>query len=145
MSMYIGEYKHVLDEKGRVSMPAKFREDLGEVFYITKGMDDCLFVYDAAGWEKAGEKIGRLQVSRDVTRALGRLFFAGAVQQSLDRQGRALIPQNLREYANLKKEVAIIGVSDRLEIWDLDAWNAYSNSEEFNYDALTAHMEDLDF
>ena len=145
MSMFIGEYHHSLDDKGRVGMPAKFREDLGVVFYITKGMDSCLFVYDKEEWEKAEEKINNLRLTRKDARAFSRLFFAGASQQSLDKQGRVVIPQNLREYADLSRDVVIIGVSNRVEIWDREKWEAYNSSEEFTYDALADHMDDIDF
>lgn len=144
MSMFIGEYNHALDDKGRVSMPSKFREDLGVVFYITKGMDNCLFVYDKEEWEKAEAKINELRLTRKDARAFSRLFFAGASQQSLDKQGRVVIPQNLREYAGLNREVVIIGVSNRVEIWDRSKWEAYNASDDFSYDALADHMDDLD-
>lgn len=141
--MFIGEYQHVMDEKGRVSIPAKFRDELGDDFVITKGMDGCLFVFSKERWERADEKINELMLTRKESRAFTRLFFAGASQQSLDKQGRALIPPNLRKYAQLDRDVIIIGVSNRVEIWDLDRWTAYSVSDEFDYDVLAEHMEDL--
>lgn len=145
MSVFIGEYSHSIDDKGRVSMPSKFREDLGSVFYITKGMDSCLFVYDQEEWSRAEQKINELRLTRKDARAFSRLFFAGASSQSLDKQGRVVIPQNLREYAGLSKDVVIIGVSNRIEIWDRNKWDDYNASDDFSYDALADHMDDLDF
>lgn len=144
MSTLIGEYAHALDDKGRVSIPAKFREELGLVFYITKGMDGCLFVYAPTEWKALEEKINDLKLTRKNARAFARLFFAGASQLSTDKQGRVLIPQNLREYAGLTRDAMIIGVSDRIEIWDKDRWEEYSHSDAFDYDVLTDSFDDID-
>lgn len=142
--MFIGEYNHKFDTKGRVMMPAKFREELGEVFYVTKGMENCLFVFDEMEWDKLGSEILSLnQLSRKENRGFARLFYAGASEISCDKQGRVLIPPNLREYANIDKEVYIIGVAKRIEIWSKESWEAYNDDEFLNYDTLTETMADL--
>ena len=122
--MLIGQYGHTIDLKGRIIVPVKFREDLGEVFYITKGLDGCLFVLSLKEWLKLEEKIKALPLSK--SRQLQRFFFSGACECQMDKQGRILIPQQLREYANLKKDVTFIGTSSRAEIWDLESWNKLS-------------------
>ncbi len=143
--MFIGEYQHNLDAKGRLTLPSKFRDDLGEEFFITKGMDNCLFVFPQDEWDKIDEKINGLQLSRKESRGLARLFYAGAINVSLDKMGRVLLPQSLRGYAKLNKEAIIIGVSSRVEIWDKEAWETYNDDDNLNYDILTEKMTDIDF
>lgn len=143
--MFIGEYNHTIDSKGRFIMPSKFRESLGKNIFITKGMDNCLFVFPEDEWDKMGEKISKLKLSRKEARAFSRLFYAGAIDVELDKQGRILITQNLRDYASLKKEIVIIGVSSRIEIWDKDAWEEYNDDDFLDYDSLTESLADLDF
>lgn len=142
--MFIGEYQHNLDTKGRITMPSKFREELGNTFYITKGMDGCLFVFPEEEWIEMDKKIKGLRLSRKDARGIARLFYAGAIDVSLDKMGRVLLPGNLRQYASLEKEAIIIGVSSRVEIWDKDRWQSYNNDDDFNYDMLTESMADLD-
>ncbi|WP_300408344.1 division/cell wall cluster transcriptional repressor MraZ [Lagierella sp.] len=142
--MFIGEYQHNLDSKGRITMPSKFRDELGKSFYITKGMDGCLFVFPEEQWIEMDKKINNLRLSRKEARGIARLFYAGAIDVSLDKMGRVLLPGNLREYAMLKKEAIVIGVSTRVEIWDKDRWESYNDDEDFNYDILTERMSDLD-
>ncbi|WP_055079311.1 division/cell wall cluster transcriptional repressor MraZ [Lagierella massiliensis] len=142
--MFIGEYQHNLDTKGRITMPSKFREELGNTFYITKGMDGCLFVFPEEEWIEMDKKIKGLRLSRKDARGIARLFYAGAIDVSLDKMGRVLLPGNLREYASLNKEAIVIGVSSRVEIWDKDRWQSYNDDEDFNYDMLTESMADLD-
>lgn len=142
--MYIGEYQNKMDEKGRVIMPSKFREELGHSFFVTKGMENCLFVFDNDEWEELGEKINdSSQLSRKESRGFARLFYAGASNSSFDKQGRILIPNHLREYANITKDVVIIGVAKRIEIWAKESWDAYNNDEFLNYETLTEKMADL--
>lgn len=143
--MFIGEYQHNLDAKGRLTLPSKFRDDLGDEFFITKGMDNCLFVFPQKEWDKIDEKINGLQLSRKESRGLARLFYAGAINVSLDKMGRVLLPQSLRGYAKLEKEAIIIGVSSRVEIWDKEAWETYNDDDNLNYDILTEKMTDIDF
>lgn len=139
--MLIGEYQHSLDAKGRVNFPARLREDLGTCFYITKGLDNCLFVYSAEEWAVLESKIRELPMSK--ARTLQRFFFAGAVEVEPDKQGRVLIPANLREHAGLTKDVMIIGVSNRAEIWDREQYLA--SCEELTADMVAEAMDGLGF
>ena len=143
--MFIGEYQHSIDDKGRVIMPSKFREDLGDKFFITKGMDNCFFVFPQEEWDRIDEKITALQLADKRVRGLLRLFYLGVIDGSLDKQGRILLPNNLREYAGITKNVVIIGVSKKIEIWDKEKWEEYNNNDTFNYDTLTETMIGLDF
>jgi MraZ protein len=124
--MLIGEYQHNFDPKGRVIVPAKFREDLGDCFYVTKGLDGCLFVLSPAEWTRLQEKIGSMPISK--SRGLQRFFFSGAVEAVPDKQGRILIPQTLRVYAGLTKDVTFIGASSRAEIWDTETWQKFNST-----------------
>ena len=139
--MLIGEYQHKIDAKSRVIMPAKFREDLGKHFYVTKGLDGCLFVLSAQGWEQLQKKIAAMPISK--SRSLQRFFFAGAAEVEPDKQGRILIPQNLREYAGLEKDVTIIGTSIRAEIWSTENWNKINN--ELTQENIAEAMNELEF
>lgn len=138
--MLIGEYQYTLDVKGRLFIPVKFREDLGESFVVTKGLDDCLFVYSEEQWNKLLEKINALPMSQ---RDIRRFFLAGATQVDLDKQGRILLPQNLREHAKLERDVVIIGVSERVEIWDKERWENAVNT--LTSEAVAEKMEELGF
>lgn len=140
--MLLGEYRHNLDSKGRLIMPSKFREDIGDEFIITKGLDNCLFVYPKSEWEIIEEKLKKLPLTNKEARSFIRFFFSGACECSLDKQGRMLIPQNLRDYCKLEKESVIIGVSNRLELWSEPQWELY-NQEELNYDSISEKMEEL--
>lgn len=117
--MLIGEYHHNIDEKGRLIIPSKFREEIGNSFILTRGLDGCLFIYSMINWNKIVEKLKTLSFTKKDARTFMRFFLPGATVCEFDKQGRINIPSNLIEYANLKKECAIIGVNDRLEIWDL--------------------------
>lgn len=139
--MLIGEYQHSLDPKGRVNFPAKLREGLGAKFIITKGLDNCLFVYSEEEWKVLEDKIRALPVSK--ARGLQRFLFAGAVDVEPDKQGRVLIPANLREYAGLTKDVMVIGASVRAEIWDKDRWN--QSCDDLTADMIAESMDELGF
>ena len=139
--MLIGEYQHTIDAKNRVIVPAKFREDLGSLFYITKGLDGCLFVLSRKGWEQLQAKIDAMPLSK--SRGLQRFFFAGAAEAEPDKQGRILIPQNLREYAELEKDVTFIGTSTRAEIWSTEKWNRMN--EELTEASIVEVMDVLEF
>ncbi|WBW49275.1 division/cell wall cluster transcriptional repressor MraZ [Peptoniphilus equinus] len=141
--MLIGEYRHSLDAKQRVIIPAKFREELNENFIITKGLDNCLFIYPATEWEKIETKLKSLPLTNRDVRSFLRTFYAGAVSESLDRQGRVVLPQNLRDHAHIDKDVVIIGVSTRVEIWDLKTWEAYNAEQSMSYEDIAEKMEDL--
>lgn len=141
--MFIGEFNHAVDVKGRLSMPAKFRENLGEVFYITKGLDHCLFVFPESEWRVFEEKLKTLPLTNKNARAFVRLFFAGAAEASFDKQGRILVPQTLREHAEIDKEVVVIGVGQRIEIWSTDQWSNYNDPENISYDEIAEQMAEL--
>lgn len=125
--MLYGEYQHNMDPKGRVTIPSKFREDLGEKFYVCKGIDSCLFVYCEEEWQKLVDKISSLPISQ--TRDIQRHFFSGAADLEADKQGRILLPQPLRDYAKLQKGVTVIGSGKRAEIWSTENWTAYQESQ----------------
>lgn len=141
--MFIGEYNHSIDNKGRVIMPSKFREELGEKFYVTKGMEGCVFVYDENEWHRLEEKTKQLRLTSKKARQFERIFYAPAREMEFDKQGRFVIPQNLREYADISKEATIIGVSSRIEIWDTDKYEEYMKSEDMDYDNIFEDFEDL--
>lgn len=139
--MLIGEYAHTLDVKGRVNFPAKLLTDLGDRFILSKGLDGCLFVYSAEEWGNLERKIKELPLSK--SRPLQRYFFAGAAEVEVDKQGRIVIPQKLREHAGLEKDVMIIGASSRAEIWDRERWNL--SCEELTAETIESAMEELGF
>ena len=125
--MLTGEYQHNLDPKGRVTVPSRFREDLGDRFYVCKGLDGCLFVLSNTQWEKLVEKVSAMPLAQG--RGIQRYFFSGAAEVEPDKQGRILIPQNLRDHAGLEKDVTVIGAAVRAEIWDTARWKAYNDSQ----------------
>jgi len=141
--MFIGEFTHALDAKGRVSIPSKFRESLGDQFYITKGLDNCLFVFPEEEWKLFEEKLKALPMTNKNARAFVRLFFSGASECELDKQGRILIPQTLREHAAIEREAVIIGTGTRIEIWSQDGWNGYIDPDNIDYDEIAGHMAEL--
>lgn len=142
--MFMGEYNHTVDPKGRLIVPSKFREQLGEEFVVTKGLDGCLFVYTNAEWKNIEEKFKSISMISKDTRKFARFFFAGAAAVELDKQGRILLPPVLREYAGLQKDVVLAGVLNRVEIWDAARWqeNTYDENE---MDEIAEHMADLGF
>ena len=142
--MYIGEYEHKTDAKGRVIMPTNLREELGDVFYVTQGMEGCLFVYDEAEWANMSEKMKKLRLTSKKARDFSRLFYAPARKVEVDKQGRVLIPQRLREYAKIDKEVIIIGVSTRVEIWAKERYETYMGSDDMDYEMVMDEFEELD-
>ena len=135
----MGTYQHNIDLKGRVIMPAKFREELGSVFYITRGLDNCLSVLSKSDWDSLGEKLRGLPSSQ--TKDIQRFLFSGAAELEPDKQGRVLIPQPLRDYEGLTKDVVIIGTGLKAEIWDLDSWNEHNN--QVTEDTMFALMSSL--
>ncbi len=141
--MLIGEYQHTVDSKGRIIIPSKFRDDLGDEFVITKGLDSCLFIYAQDEWKRVEDKLKTLPLTNRDARAFIRFFFSGASECNLDKQGRILIPSNLREHSKLDKEAVIIGVSTRLEIWSKEQWNAYTDEDNLSYDSIAEKMAEL--
>lgn len=140
----MGEYKHNLDTKGRIIVPSKFRELLDEQFVITRGLDRCLFAYTADEWNRIEEKLKALPLTKKDARKFTRLFFSGATNVEIDKQGRINIPQNLREYAGLSKECTVIGVSSRIEIWDSAAWEDFYTESEDNFEDIAEDLIDFD-
>jgi mraZ protein len=138
--MFIGEYTHVIDEKGRISLPAKFRISLQEGVVITRGLDHCLFVYPQKEWGTLAEKLSELPLSQKDSRAFARLMLAGAWDAELDSQGRVMVPPYLREYAKLGKQVIITGLYNRLEMWDEKAWQAYKAVTEEKSDDIAQSL-----
>jgi len=123
----MGEYLHSIDVKGRIILPVDFREELGTTFIITKGLDRCLFVYHQSEWKVLSEKLKQLPLSKPEARAFVRFFFSGARQLECDKQSRFLVPGTLRDYAMLEKDVVLIGVSNRIEVWNKAQWEAYND------------------
>lgn len=138
--MLIGEYEHSLDAKGRLIMPAKIREDIGEKFIVTKGLDGCLFGFSQNEWTNFEEKLKTLPLTNKNARDFVRFFLSGAIECEIDKQGRFLIASNLREYAMMEKEVVIIGVGTRIEIWNKDKWKTYNSDENISADAIAENM-----
>lgn len=143
--MLIGEYHHNIDEKGRLIIPAKFREEIGNSFVVTKGLDGCLFVYSLVEWEKIVNKLKTLPFTKKDVRTFSRFFLASATVCEFDRQGRINLMNSLTLYAGLKKECAIIGVNDRLEIWDLDKFNNLMKEKESELDEISENLFNGDF
>ncbi len=142
--MFTGEYQHTLDSKGRVIIPSRLRDGLGDSFVITRGLDQCLFVYPSSEWVRLEQKMKQLPFTKKDSRAFTRLFFSGAMEVEADKQGRVLIPQNLREYAGIEKDVMFIGVSNRVEVWSEDAWRNYFGEANDNYEELAEKLVDFD-
>jgi MraZ protein len=141
--MFIGEYCHNIDTKKRLAVPAKFRADLGKKAVLTRGLDNCLYLYPLKEWEKLAEKLARLPITRSDSRAFVRLMLAGAMDVSLDRLGRILVPDYLKEYAGLDKKVAIAGLYNRIEIWDEKKWNVYKKETSQAAEAIAEKMNEL--
>lgn len=141
--MLLGEYKHNLDPKGRVAVPAKFRETLENGAIITRGLDRCLFIFSLDEWKTLVTKLTALPLAQASARAFVRLMLAGATDVKIDTQGRILIPENLREYAGLKKQVTVAGLHTRAEIWDQEAWVAYKTKTESASDEIAEKLGSL--
>ncbi len=141
--MFIGEYKYNIDEKGRLIIPPNFRENLKEGAVITRGLDSSLFLYSMTQWKQMAEKLSQLPISQKDTRAFARLMLAGAMEVSLDKQGRIVLPNYLSEYAGLKKKVVVAGLFDRVEIWDESKWNTYKTQTEKNSEKIAERLGDL--
>ena len=142
--MFIGEYKHVLDSKGRLAVPAKFRVLLEDGAVVTKGLDNCLVLYPKNEWEKLARKLAGLPISKANTRAFARMMLAGASAVDFDSQGRIVLPEYLREYGQLRKAAIIAGLYDRLEIWDEGQWQAYKAETEQKSSDIAEALSELD-
>ena len=141
--MFMGEYQHTIDDKGRLIIPAKLREGLGLSFVITRGLDQCLFVYPMDEWKALEEKLKSLPFTKADARAFTRFFFSGATECEWDKQGRVTIPANLREHAHLAKECVVIGVSNRVEIWSKDFWDGYFTESEGSFNEIAEKLVDF--
>ena len=141
--MFIGEYTHTIDDKGRLSVPAKFRDSLSKGVVITRGLDGCLFMYTMTEWEKLAIKLAALPISGKKSRAFARLMLAGAWDTKLDSQGRVMVPEYLRKFATLKKHTVVTGLYNRIEIWEEDAWNNYRAETEAASDEIAESMSEL--
>lgn len=139
--MFMSEYNHTIDAKGRLIIPSKFRELLGEEFVVTKGMDGCLFVYANDDWNAFEQKLTSLPLINKEARKFARFFLAGAAQVELDKQGRILLPSNLREFAGLDKDVVLVGVGSRIEIWSKEQWEDMNS--DVDMDDISSSMESL--
>lgn len=134
--MFMGEFHHNVDEKGRLIIPSKFRNDLGNKFIITRGIEKCLFIYSLDEWNKIIDKLKELPFTRKDARTFMRMFLSGATECELDNNGRINIPNPLKEYANIQKEVIVIGVNERLEIWSNEGFNDFFNDNIDNFDEI---------
>jgi MraZ protein len=141
--MLIGEYKHTLDEKRRIALPAKFRRALGKKVIITRGLDSCLFVFSQTEWRSKVEKLNQLSMGQADSRAFARYFFAGATETDVDQLGRVLVPSELASHASLGSKAVLIGVNDRCEIWNEDAWNTYRASVEKEADRVAETLGEI--
>jgi len=141
--MLIGEYKHTLDPKKRLSVPSKWRKDLGKKLIVTRGLDNCLFVYPQKEWKRITDKIGQLPLGQADTRSFNRFFLSGAVEVEVDSVGRILVPDFLKEFANLDTKVVLAGIHDRVEIWDEKQWTLYKERIETQADALAEKLGEI--
>lgn len=142
--MFMGEYRHSIDDKGRIIIPTKFRDHLGSSFIITRGLDQCLFAYPRSEWTQLERKLKSLPFTKADARAFTRFFFSGASEVDLDKQGRIRIPSNLRHFAKLSKECVIIGVSTRVEIWCKELWEQYSSESEEAFNKIAESLVDVE-
>ena len=141
--MFIGEYQHNLDEKGRLAVPKKFRPNINKGAVVTRGLDNCLFLYTKTEWQKLAEKLANLPFSQANTRAFARLMLAGAMDVDIDKQGRIMLPEYLRSFAGLKKNIVVAGLYNRLELWDQKNWEAYKMQTEKDSSKIAEEMFNL--
>lgn len=141
--MFIGEYQHHLDSKGRLAIPAKFRASLKDGAVVTSGLDNCLFLFPKTAWSKLADRLAKLPLSQASSRAFARFMLAGAMAVDFDHQGRIILPEYLRQFASLKKKVVIAGLYDRLEIWDNLSWQKYKAKTEKNSGKIAETLKEL--
>lgn len=141
--MLIGEYQHTLDPKKRLSLPARFRKELGKTVIVTRGLDHCLFIFSAASWKKLAEKFADLSIGSTDTRGFNRFMLSGAVEADVDSAGRILIPDFLKDFAGLKTNVILAGVNDRVEIWDTKRWQSYKQEIESQADTMASKLGEI--
>ncbi|MFD3258495.1 division/cell wall cluster transcriptional repressor MraZ [Paenibacillus lentus] len=143
--MFMGEFQHSIDDKGRIIIPAKFRDLLGASFVVTRGLDQCLFVYPMEEWAVLEQKLKALPLMKSDARAFTRFFFSGATECEWDKQGRVNLPGNLRQYAKLEKDCVVLGVSNRVEIWSRDTWEQYFQQSEDTFNDIAEKLVDFNF
>jgi len=141
--MFSGEYLYKIDDKKRLAIPARFRNVLGKKAVITRGLDDCLFLYSAKEWEKLAKKLSQLPLTQADARGFARVMLAGAMEVNIDRLGRILVPDYLKKYAGLKKEAIVAGLYNRIEIWDSKKWSTYKEDKEKNVEDIAERLNDL--
>lgn len=142
--MFIGEYQHTIDEKGRMAVPAKFRKQLKKGAVVTRGLDNCLFLYPSEEWQELSERLARLPLNQSNARGFVRMMLAGAMDVRIDRQGRILIPDYLRRYGQIKNKVIVTGLYNRLEIWAEEKWQIYKDRAERTVEDMAEHLNDLE-
>ncbi|KRN14741.1 cell division protein MraZ [Lactobacillus gigeriorum DSM 23908 = CRBIP 24.85] len=140
----MGEYQHNLDDKGRLIIPAKIRNQVGAKMVFTRGMEGCIFGYSIDEWQKIEAKLAKLPLTKRNVRAFMRLFYSGAMECEFDKQGRVNLTTTLKEHAGLTKECIIIGVSNRIEIWSLEKWTEFSNQANDDYDEIAENLDDIE-
>jgi MraZ protein len=141
--MFIGEYTHTLDPKKRLALPSKFRKELGRKAVVTNGFENCLFVFSTKQWEKVTESFSKLSMAQSDARAFNRYLLGGAIETEMDSMGRILIPEFLKDFASLDTKVSVVGVNDRIEIWDNKKWSAYKKKIEKQADELAEKLGDI--
>ncbi len=141
--MFIGEYKYNLDDKNRLAIPSKFRQQFAGGVVVTKGLDNCLFIYTAKEWQKLVDKLANLPISQAKSRAFSRLMLAGAMDATLDKQGRIILPDYLKDFASLNKQVVVAGLYNRLEVWDDKLWTKYQRLSEKDTNQMAEGLVDL--
>ncbi|MDB4983987.1 MAG: cell division protein MraZ, MraZ protein [Patescibacteria group bacterium] len=141
--MLIGEYRHTLDEKNRLSLPAKFRKELGKKIIMTRGLDRCLFVYPVAEWKKFSEQLASLSIGSAEGRGFSRAMLGGAMEVDVDGSGRVLVPDHLKSYGSLSAKVVVAGIHNRVELWNEEAWNSYTTGVEKEANSLAQKLADI--
>lgn len=144
MATFMGEYHHNLDSKGRLIIPAKFRDQIGDEIIFTRGMEGCIFGYPQAEWQKIEAKLAKLPLTQRSARKFTRLFYSGAMETEFDKQGRVNLTATLKEHADLIKECVIVGVSNRIEIWSEDRWQKFADEADDNYDDIAEDLDDIE-
>lgn len=143
--MFIGEFNHTIDDKGRLSIPAKFRARLASGCVVTRGLDKCLWVYPKDEWEKIAEKLANLPITQRDARSFARLMLAGAMDVTIDRSGRVNIPEYLIDYANIEKKATVCGLYNRIEIWPEESWDKFKRGMEENSDEIAENLKEIGF
>ena len=141
--MFRGDYSHTVDDKGRLIIPLKFREQLGEECIVTRGLDGCLFIFESGEWEAYEEKLRKLPMTNKNARSFVRFLSGGATPCEFDKQGRILLPATLRKFAGIEKDVILAGLPNRIEVWSEQKWNENNNYEEIDMDEIAGHLTEL--